>query len=113
MADTVRVQFSASIGALINGVEDAKKAISSVRESVDGVTEGAKTLLETFGVAFSVDRIADFVSQMAEAGEQIERSSVMIGASARTTQELGFAAKMTGGDTQTMAQAMERLQVSI
>ncbi len=72
MADSVRVQFSASIGALINGVEDAKKAIGSVRSSVDNVTAGAKSLLEAFGVAFSVDRIVDFVSEMAEAGRQHE-----------------------------------------
>jgi hypothetical protein len=113
MADSVRVQFSASIGALIKGVEDAKSAINSVRESTDRVTEGAKSLLETFGVAFSVDRIAEFVGKMAEMGEQIERSSAMLGTSTKGMQELGFIAKVTGGDAEGLALSMEHLQVNL
>lgn len=113
MADTVRVQFSASIGALIKGVEDAKSAIESVRESTNKVTEGAKSLLEAFGVAFSTDKIVEMVGQMAELGEQVERSSAILGASTKSVQELGFIAKSTGGDAEGLALAMERLQVNL
>ena len=113
MADTVRVQFSASIGALIKGVDDAKSAIELVKESTDKVTEGAKQLLETFGVAFSVDKISEFVGQMAEMGEQVERSSAILGTSTKSVQELGFIAKSTGGDAEGLALAMERLQVNL
>ena len=56
MADGVRVQFSASIGALISGVEEAKRAIENVRESVDSLAEGARGLLEAFGLAFSAEK---------------------------------------------------------
>lgn len=113
MADTVRVQFSASIGALIKGVEDAKSAIELVKASTDKVTEGAKQLLETFGIAFSADKIAQFVGQMAEMGEQVERSSAILGTSTKSVQELGFIAKATGGDADALALAMERLQVNL
>ena len=113
MADSVRVQFSASIGALIQGVEDAKQAINSVRESVDNVTEGAKGLLETFGVAFSADKIIEFVNHMAEVGDQIERTSAILGTSTAETQQLGFVAAATGTNTQSLSTSMERLQVSI
>jgi hypothetical protein len=51
MVDSVRLNFSASIGALISGVEDAKKAIESVKESTDKVTEGAKGLVEALAAA--------------------------------------------------------------
>ena len=113
MADTVRVQFSASIGALIKGVEDAKSAIESVKESTDKVAAGAKSLLEVFGVAFSTDKIAEFIANAAEMGEQIERSSAILGTSTKGVQELGFIAKMTGGDADGLSLAMERLQVNL
>jgi hypothetical protein len=113
MSDTVRVQFSASIGALIKGVEDAKSAIESVKESTDKVTEGAKNLLATFGLAFSAEKILAFAGQMADMGEQIERSSAILGVSTKSVQELGFIAKATGGDAQSLTNAMDRLQVNL
>lgn len=113
MADTVRVQFSAQIGALIKGVEDAKSAIESVKASTDRVTEGAKSLLEAFGVGFSVDKLIEFTGQMAELGEQVERTSAMLGTSTKETQELGFIAKATGGSEESLALSMERLQVNL
>jgi len=113
MTDTVRVQFSASIGALIKGVEDAKSAIESVKESTDKVTEGAKNLLATFGLAFSAEKILAFAGQMADMGEQIERSSAILGVSTKSVQELGFIAKATGGDAQSLTNAMDRLQVNL
>ena len=113
MADTVRVQFSASIGALIKGVEDAKSAIESVKESTDRVTEGAESMLQAFGLAFSAGSLVAMVSQMADLGEQIERTSAILGTSTRETQQLGFIAKATGGDAQSLTMAMERLQVNL
>jgi hypothetical protein len=113
MSDTVRVQFSASIGALIKGVDDAKKAIESVKESTDKVTAGAKSLLEAFGIAFSTDKLVEMIGQMAELGEQVERSKAILGTSTKSVQELGFIAKMTGGDAEGLSLAMERLQVNL
>ena len=113
MADSVRVQFSASIGALIKGVEDAKEAINSVRESVDSVTEGGKALLETFGVAFSVDKIVELVEKMAELGEQVERTASILGVTTGEAQQLGLIAKVTGGDAQGLALSIERLQLNL
>ncbi len=84
-----------------------------MRDSVDSVNQGAKTLLESFGLAFSVREISAFVDKMAEAGEQIIRTAAMLGASTTETQQFGYIAKMTGGDTTSMAQAMERFQVSL
>ena len=115
--DTVRIQFSAAVGALIKGVEDAKSSIESVKESCSKVSEAAaaagKSLLEAFGVAFSTDKIAEFIAKTAEMGEQIERSSAMLGVSTKSVQELGFIAKMTGGDADGLSLAMERLQVNL
>ena len=113
MSDTVRVQFSASIGALIKGVNDAKSAIESVKESTDKVTAGAKSLLEVFGLTFSTAKLIDFVGQMAELGEQVERSSAILGASTKSVQELGFIAKATGGDAEGLSMAMGHLQVNL
>jgi hypothetical protein len=113
MADSVRVQFSASIGALISGVEDAKKAIEGVRESTDRVTDGAKHLLEAFGLAFSVDKIAEFIGKMADLGERTESMAAILGTSTEEIGRLDAIAKGTGTSTETLARGIEQFQVNL
>ncbi len=114
MADNdVTIQIGASVDKLASDVDQAKAHIESITESINVVREGALSLLETFGVAFSASAIADFASRMMEVGEQIERTSAMLGVSTRSAQELGFITKSTGGDAQGLALSMERLQVNL
>jgi hypothetical protein len=113
MADSVRVQFSASIGALISGVEDAKKAIESVRESTDRVADGAKSLLEVFGVAFSVDKIGEFINRMADLGERTESMAAILGVFTEEIGRLDAIAKGTGTSTEALARGIETFQVNI
>jgi hypothetical protein len=100
--NAVQVTFGANIQPLIEGV-------NSIKEQIAGLGEAARVLAG----AFVGGETADFVDRMAEMGEQIERSAAMLGASVKTTQEFGYAAKMTGGDAQSMATAMERFEVSL
>jgi hypothetical protein len=111
--DSVRVQFSASIGALIKGVDDAKNAIDSVRQSTDRVSDGAKSLLEAFGLAFSVEKISEFVNQMADLGEQTERMASTLGISTEDVGKLGAIAKGTGTSTESLARSMEMFQTNM
>jgi hypothetical protein len=50
---------------------------------------------------------------MAELGEQVERTSAILGTSTKDVQELGFIAKATGTNQETLARSMERFQVSL
>lgn len=113
MADSVRVQFSASIGALIKGVDDAKKAIDSVKESTDRVTEGAKSLLEAFGIAFSVEKIVEFINRMGELGERTEHMAAILGVGTDQIGRLDAIARGTGTSTEGLAKALEIFQVNL
>jgi hypothetical protein len=113
MASSVQVQFSASIKDLIDATDRVKAEIEGIRDVADKVSEGFKGLAETFGLAFSVDKIAEFVSEMAELGEHTERMAAILGISTKGVQELGFIAKATGGDSESLALSMERLQVNL
>ncbi len=113
MADDVTITVGAAIDKLVEAVGQANEHIASIGETINGVTESASHLLEIFGLAFGAKQIVDFVASMGEAGEQIERTSAMLGISTTATQQLGFIAKATGGDAQGLALSMERLQVNL
>lgn len=95
----VQVTFGANIQGIVDGID-----------SIRGMLGG---LAATLGTAFSVEALENFVATMAEVGEQVERSAAMLGVSTASVQELGFIAKVTGGDAQGLALAMERLQVNL
>ena len=70
-------------------------------------------MAEAFAAVFAVDQIKEFAAKYAELGEQIERTSAMLGVSAKSAQELGFVAEITGGDAKGLATAMERLELNL
>jgi hypothetical protein len=113
MAEDVSVIFSAQIGALIEGVDKVKEAITSVGESANQIAG----LFTNFGTAlagaFAVGEVAEFVSSMEELGERIEHTSQVLGISTKETQELGFVAAATGTSSDVLARSMEILQVNL
>lgn len=113
MASQVQVQFSASVKDLIDATDRVKGAIEGVKATAESAMAGLRGLGEAVGVAFSIEKIVEFVGQMAELGEHTERMSAILGVSTRGVQELGFIAKATGGDSESLALAMERLQVNL
>lgn len=113
MANQVQVQFSASIKDLIDATERVKREIESIKDAAERVTEVFKKVAEAFGVAFSAEKIIEFVASMAEAGEQTERMAAILGESTKSVQELSFIAEITGGSTDQLALSMERLQVNL
>lgn len=100
--NAVQVTFGANIQPLIDGV-------NSIKEQIAGLGSAVQALAG----AFAGGEIAAFVDKMADMGSQIESTAAMLGASVKTAQEFGYAAKVTGGDAQSMASAMERFEVSL
>src|SRR5579862_8718281 len=112
MAD-VQLTFGASLEPLIKGVEGARSAIESMRDSTDRVTEGAKSLLEAFGLAFSVEKIGENIDRMAELGVQTERSMATLGLSSEQVGTLSGIAKLTGGTMEGLSTSIERMSLNI
>jgi hypothetical protein len=113
MADNVSVTFSAQIGQLISGVDQVKDAIGSIAAPVNSIASVLSGFGETFAAAFGVSAVASFVAQMEDLGTQTVRMAAMLGVSTAQAQQLGFIAKATGGDTESLALSMERLQVNL
>ena len=113
MANDVQVTFSAQIGQLISGVDQAKEAIRSIGGVVNSAASVFTGFGEAFAGAFAVDQAADFISQMQDLGTSTLRTAAELGISTTQAQQLGFIAKETGGDANGLAQAMERLQLNL
>jgi hypothetical protein len=113
MADDVSITFAAQIGQLISGVDQVKSAINSIAEPVNALAGLFTGFGEAFAGAFAIDQVAAFASQMEELGTNTLRTSAMLGVSTAEAQQLGFIAKATGGSSEELATAMERLQVNL
>ncbi|MFZ3353132.1 MAG: hypothetical protein WA268_19955 [Xanthobacteraceae bacterium] len=78
-----------------------------------GVYDNLGEIAEAFAAAFAVERIAEFVTRFAELGEQITRTSAMLGMSTKEVQELGFVSQMTGGTAEGLSNAIQRLEMGL
>lgn len=107
--DDVSVKFGADTKDAEDGAKRTGDAISDLRERTDGLAEGFKKVGEVIGIAFTIDAIKEFVAGMAELGEQIERTSAMLGVSVERVGELKFIAEMSGSSLEGITLSMERL----
>lgn len=114
MADNdIDVRFGATTSDLEHGAERVKDKLDAIKEAADKITESGKRLLEAFGIAFTVEKIGEFIASMAEAGDRTERFSQSLGVSAERVGELEFIAKATGGTIDGMALSLERMTLNI
>lgn len=113
MADDVSVKFGANIEGVIAGVNDIKAQIGSLADSAESIRSTFAGVGTALAELFAVDQIAAYAEHMSDLGEQAIRMSSMLGISVEDVQKLGFAAKMTGGDTEGMAMSMGRFERNI
>ena len=85
----------------------------SAAEGIAVLRESFRTMLEIAGVAIGIDAFKEMISAAFEAGEKIERTAAMLGATTTQVQLLGATARMVGGDADQMALQMERLQLQL
>ena len=112
MAD-VAVEFGAKLDELDAGVNEAKAKIAELKESADQVSESFKKVAEVFGIAFSVDKIVEFVKSMGELGESVERMGAMLGVSNASVLQMEGVAKLTGTSMEALALSVERMSLNI
>jgi hypothetical protein len=106
----VNVKFSAQIGELKSGIEEAKRSLQSITEPISGIMDSFKGLGEALIAALAVEKVAEFMDKFAEMGEQIERTSKLTGLSTDEVQRFQFAVKMTGGDAESAGTSLLLLE---
>jgi hypothetical protein len=82
-------------------------------EIIASLGEGLGRMAEIAGVALGVDAIKEWIQSATEAAEQTDSMAVKLGASVAEVQQIGAVAALTGTDVNTMATAMERLQLGL
>lgn len=87
--------------------------VTSGLAPVAALTGGLREIGEAAAAAFAIERIAEFVSSMAELGEQTERTSKILGISTEQVGELKFAFAATGTDASNLDQMMGRFELSL
>lgn len=113
MADDVQIIFGAKIDDLIAGVDKVKNSLTGIQESTDRIGEGAKTMLEAFGISLSVAGIIEFVNKMSELGETVETTATKLGLSNESIVNLGGVAKLAGTSLDGVTQGMSRMSLNI
>lgn len=113
MSDDVSVSFGANIQKLTSAIEEVNTAIGGITGPIKDVMSAAKEASAALGVAFAIDKVTEFVAAYAKVGEQVERTAAILGLSTRQTQELGYISEVTGGNADTMARSIERMQVNL
>ena len=88
----VDVEFGASIGGAIAGIDKVTEAIESMGGKVKGLTEVFTGLAEAFLAAFAVEKIIDWVEKISEAGAEVEHLTHQLGLSAEAVSSFQFAA---------------------
>lgn len=107
--NNIDVKISASTNGLNSGISEAKDQIQSLADGANNIVESFKGIGEALAGAFAFDKIDEFARSMSELGEQIERTSKMTGLSTEDVQKFQFAVQMTGGDSETAAASLLRL----
>jgi hypothetical protein len=111
--DKIDVEFGARTEGVEAGADRVKNQIHEVGGEVQKAEELFKYLGERMAEVFAIHEITEFVSHMTELGEQALRSSAMLGMSIDQVQELGYAAKLAGTDSESFNQSMIRFERNI
>lgn len=109
----VEVKFGGDASGVKAAAGESADAVKEFSEGLSGLQESLNSIGELVGVAFSIDKVEEFISSMAELGEAVERTAAMTGLSVDAVQQFQFAVKMTGGDAETAGMALVRLERNI
>lgn len=102
MADDVEITIGVALDKMASGIDSAKSTLEDFKTGMEGLLS-----------ALAVEKIASFVEKMAEMGEQIERTSAILGISTTQAQQLGQVAQLAGGSAEAMTMSIERMQLNL
>lgn len=109
MVDKVEVQFGGQLTGLTAAVNQATEEIEGLTAPVTSLTNAFGAFAEVAMAAFAVDKIVDFVAEMARAGQEVLDTSKELGLSTETVSTLNVAFQAMGMDSQSASQGLMRL----
>ena len=113
MDDDVQVKFGAETSGYNAGVDAVTRRMGEIGESAQGLIGSLESLAGTFATVFAIDKIEDFARSMANVGEQVERIQSQTGLSSDQVQNFQNSIKLMGGDADTAAMSLIRLERNI
>src|SRR5580658_5137626 len=113
MADDWQVQFGASIGALVEGIEGIKDKLTEITAPIQSLKGAFEELQEAMIAAFAVHEVEEFFEKFAEFGQKTIDTAIELGTTSTKVQQLGFIARATGSSQEALTMAMVRMQYSL
>ncbi len=116
----LQIEIAANVARLTSDFGRAKEEVNrsmghirrDVKEQLDGVKESLKSMkemVEAMGIALLAEHLVEAAKSAAEFGDRIEHAAQKTGMSAQSLQGLGFAAKMSDVDFQSLSVGLEHL----
>lgn len=116
----LQIEIAANVARLTEDFSRAKSEVNrsmnsikaTVKEQLAGVNESLKSMkemVEAIGVAMLAERLVEAGKSAAEFGDKIQQATQKTGMSAESLQGLGFAARMSDVDFQSLSVGMEHL----
>lgn len=111
--DQVAIRIVGQLEGLTAAVNGAKEQIESIAAPISGLQDAFGALGEVFAATFAVDKIAEFVSGIAEMGERLENMTHELGMSATELTTWNAAFQVMGMGSTGAGQSFERLAYNI
>ncbi|MDA8259233.1 MAG: hypothetical protein M0Z99_26940, partial [Betaproteobacteria bacterium] len=120
----LQIEIAANVARLTEDFGRAKREVTrsmssiqrDVKEHLEGVQESLKSMkemVEAMGIAMLAEHLVEAAKSAAEFGEQIEHATQKTGMSVQSIQELGFAARMSDVDFQSLTVGLTHLSRSM
>lgn len=114
MTEEVDIKFGGDASGANAAINQVAHALAEVfGGGIENAIEQLKELGEGLLAVFTIEKIAEFVKSIGELGEQTERTAAMLGISTEQVGKFNAIAELTGGSSERMTFALERLQLNL
>lgn len=113
VAGVLEIQMLIEMGRLRSDLDQVKSAVSSTAEHVNGAVETMKHALGALGVGLSIEYFKGLIEGSLEASVQMEHLSKSTDLTVETLAGLGVAAKISGGDIDSIAKSINKMSVEM
>jgi hypothetical protein len=96
-----------------SGIKGVTAALETLASPVSSAVAGFRDMAEVLGVAFAVEKIAEFAKEMAELGERTVNMAAAVGTTPEKFAELSAEMRLAGGNADTAGRTLERLGKNI
>lgn len=111
--DDVTISIGAKIDQLIDAVNQSKDKLGEIGESGKSIAEQFTSVKEAIATAFGLNEVSEFISRMAELGEQTKRTMELLGINSNAVSQLSVIAAATGSTLEGLTMSVERVAVTI